>query len=83
MDARWAGILGIEDFAGCEVVIRFDVLRRLPAEFADGRLGVMNTIEDGCAGETGIAFVLSISEINYGCTGITGEFGVREGSPCC
>jgi hypothetical protein len=76
LDAGRAGAFGIEDFGGCEVVLILDVLRRSPTELTNRRLGIMNAVEDVCAGETGVASVLGVSEIDDRCGSIAGEFGV-------
>lgn len=43
----------------------------------------MNAVEDVRSGETGVASILGISEVDDGRGSISYEFGVRERSPCC
>ena len=78
MDARRAGAFGVEDFGRGEAVLSLDVLRRSPAEFANGRLGIVDAVEDVCAGETSVASILGVSEIDDGIGSITDQFGVRR-----
>lgn len=66
MNAGRAGTRGIEDFGWGEGVVGFDVEGRLPAEWAGGGLGVVQAVEDSCAGEGGVAFVAGVSEVDDG-----------------
>jgi len=78
LDAGRAGTLGVEDFGGFEVILRLDVLRRSPTELTNWRLGIVNAVEDVRSGETGVASVLGVSEIDDRRGSIAGEFGVRR-----
>lgn len=69
--------LGIEDLGGFEVVVRFDVLGRSPAKFTGWGLCVLDSVEDVCACETCVAFILGVSEVDYRRAGVSYQSSMR------
>ena len=82
LHAGWTRALGIEDLRGIVVVVRFDVLGRLPAKFTDWGLCIADSVEDICACEARVAFVLSVSEVDYRRGGVSYQSGMRAGKAC-